>query len=176
MPEFRLYMVKTLVAALMLPTRPPFSMQLLQCAHRQVSPSFLVRRPVQQSPAYIGHPYSDLPARRSFPRSGALQTLIIDIAYDNDGFQPFTLTCRTTPTSVRHNSCAVTRTAQRQLSRSSSSSRTGQHHIHISCSTFAESSSARQTHCGFLCQDTNRVEKAHSTQQAVASTSWRCLV
>ena len=131
-------MAETLVAALMSPTRPPFSMQLLQCPHRQVSSSFLVRPPLQQSPAYIGHPCSDLPARRSFLRSGALQTLIIDSACDHDGFQQLTLTCRTTSSSVSQIVCAVTRTASRQLSRASSFSRTAQHHIHISCSTCAE--------------------------------------
>lgn len=48
-------------------------MQLLQCPHRQVSLSLLVRPPLQQSPAYIGHHCSDLPARRSFIRSGLRQ-------------------------------------------------------------------------------------------------------
>ncbi|KAL0030421.1 hypothetical protein WJX79_003849 [Trebouxia sp. C0005] len=48
-------------------------MQLLQCPHRQVCASFLARPPLQRSPAYIGHNYSDLPARRSFLRSGLHQ-------------------------------------------------------------------------------------------------------
>ncbi|KAL0024160.1 hypothetical protein WJX77_003118 [Trebouxia sp. C0004] len=48
-------------------------MQLLQCPHRQVSPFFLFRPLLQQSPVYIRHLNSDLHARRSFLGSGLRQ-------------------------------------------------------------------------------------------------------